>query len=74
MWDVFGVVSPIWGYTTSRTTHDLADVEVVALNDFSEPRIESEIMFGLGSAPAPRDGSNGVNPVALVPGREKLST
>src|SRR3974390_3509731 len=38
MWAAFGVASPIWGYTTSRTTHDLADVQVMALNDFSEPR------------------------------------
>jgi 2-oxo-3-hexenedioate decarboxylase len=52
MWKAFGVESPIWGYTTSRTTHELADMQVIALNDFSEPRIEPEIMFGLGAAPA----------------------
>jgi 2-oxo-3-hexenedioate decarboxylase len=52
MWKAFGVESPIWGYTTSRTTHELADMQVIALNDFSEPRIEPEIMFGLGVAPA----------------------
>jgi len=52
MWKVFGVASPIWGYTTSRTTHELADVQAMPLNDFSEPRIEPEIMFGLGAAPA----------------------
>ena len=53
MWKAFGVESPVWGYTTNRTTHELADVQVMALNDFSEPRIEPEIMFGLGAAPAP---------------------
>lgn len=53
MWKVFGVESPIWGYVTSRTTHELADVQVMALDEFSEPRIEPEIMFGLGAAPAP---------------------
>jgi 2-oxo-3-hexenedioate decarboxylase len=53
MWKAFGVDSPVWGYTTSRTTHELAEVQVMALNDFSEPRIEPEIMFGLGAAPAP---------------------
>jgi 2-oxo-3-hexenedioate decarboxylase len=53
MWKAFGVESPIWGYTTSRTTHELADAQVMALNDFSEPRIEPEIMFGLGAAPTP---------------------
>jgi 2-oxo-3-hexenedioate decarboxylase len=52
MWKAFGVESPVWGYTTSRTTYDLADVRVMALNDFSEPRIEPEIMFGLKAAPA----------------------
>jgi hypothetical protein len=48
MWKVFGINTPVWGYTTSRTTHDLSNVGVVPLNDFSEPRIEPEIMFGLG--------------------------
>jgi len=53
MWKAFGVESPIWGYTTSRTTHELADMQVMSLNDFSEPRIEPEIMFGLSAEPAP---------------------
>src|SRR6516162_6832587 len=53
MWEAFGVKSPIWGYTTSHTTRELADVDVIPLNDFSEPRIEPEIMFGLGAAPRP---------------------
>jgi hypothetical protein len=53
MWKAFGVESPIWGYTTSRTTQELADMQVMSLNDFSEPRIEPEIMFGLGAEPAP---------------------
>ena len=52
MWSVYGVKSPIWGYTTSRTTRELSDVQVMALKEFSEPRIEPEIMFGLGAAPA----------------------
>jgi 2-oxo-3-hexenedioate decarboxylase len=53
MWTAFGVSAPIWGYTTSRTTHDLADLKSVSLNDFVDPRIEPEIMFGLGTAPSP---------------------
>ena len=53
MWKPYGVDAPIWGYTTSRTTHELAEVQNVTLNGFSEPRIEPEIMFGLGAAPAP---------------------
>jgi len=52
MWETYGVKSPVWGYATSRTTHALADRQVMALDDFSEPRIEPEIMFGLGAAPA----------------------
>jgi 2-oxo-3-hexenedioate decarboxylase len=52
MWSAFGVESPIWGYTTSRTTRDLGDMQMMALNEFIEPRIEPEIMFGLGAAPS----------------------
>ncbi|KIU46360.1 MULTISPECIES: hydratase [Bradyrhizobium] len=53
MWSAFGVQSPIWGYTTSRTTHDLIDVRAVSLAEFAEPRIEPEIIFGLKAAPKP---------------------
>jgi 2-oxo-3-hexenedioate decarboxylase len=52
MWEAFGVASPIWGYVTSRTMHELADMQVMALNGFREPRIEPEIMFGLRAAPS----------------------
>lgn len=52
MWKPFGVDFPIWGYATSRTVRELADVEAVSLKDFSEPRIEPEIMFGLRATPA----------------------
>ncbi|MFG1345501.1 hydratase [Xanthobacter autotrophicus DSM 431] len=53
MWTEFGIRSPIWGYTTSRTTFELADMQVLSLSEFSEPRIEPEIMFGLKAAPTP---------------------
>jgi 2-oxo-3-hexenedioate decarboxylase len=53
MWKAFGVASPIWGYATSRTTRELADTQSISLDDFTEPRIEPEIMFGLGRAPTP---------------------
>lgn len=53
MWQAFGVDAPVWGYATSRTTHALADLKVLSVNDFPEPRIEPEIMFGLGAEPAP---------------------
>jgi 2-keto-4-pentenoate hydratase len=51
MWKVYGVQSPIWGYVTDRTTHELSDK--IPLWNFSEPRIEPEIMFGLKAAPTP---------------------
>src|SRR5271166_2418471 len=53
MWKVYGVQSPIWGYTTNRTTHELANGQVLHVKDFAEPRIEPEIMFGLNVAPLP---------------------
>jgi 2-oxo-3-hexenedioate decarboxylase len=53
MWRRYGVDSPIWGYTTSRTTHDLATTAAVRVGEFVEPRIEPEIMFGLRAEPLP---------------------
>ena len=52
MWKAYGVDAPIWGYATDRTTHDLARAGIVATADFSELRIEPEIMFGLKAAPS----------------------
>jgi 2-oxo-3-hexenedioate decarboxylase len=53
MWKRYGVDSPVWGYTTNRTTRDLATTAVVRISDFVEPRIEPEIMFGLSAPPLP---------------------
>ena len=53
MWKVYGVEAPNWGYTTDHTTHELAHTQVQRVNDFVEPRIEPEIMFGLKAAPEP---------------------
>ncbi len=61
MWKVYGVQSPIWGYSTDRTTFDLAYTPVQHVKDFVEPRIEPEIIFGLKSAPLP-----GMNETALL--------
>jgi 2-oxo-3-hexenedioate decarboxylase len=52
MWTAFGVAAPVWGYVTSHTTSELADKTTVSLRDFCEPRIEPEIIFGLGASPA----------------------
>ena len=53
MWKVYGVQSPIWGYVTNRTTHQLASTQALRIKDFVEPRIEPEIIFGLKAAPLP---------------------
>jgi 2-keto-4-pentenoate hydratase len=52
MWKAYGVDAPIWGYATDRTTRDLAQAGAVRAADFTEPRIEPEIMFGLKAAPS----------------------
>jgi len=48
---VYGVQAPIWGYATDHTAHDLAHAKVQRVKDFTEPRIEPEIMFGLKAPP-----------------------
>jgi 2-oxo-3-hexenedioate decarboxylase len=52
MWKVYGVQAPIWGYCTGRSTYQLETTPVQRVRDFAEPRIEPEIMFGLGKAPS----------------------
>lgn len=51
MWAAHGVSAPIWGYCTDRTTFELDSTPVQRVSGFAEPRIEPEIMFGLGRAP-----------------------
>ncbi|WP_170763178.1 2-keto-4-pentenoate hydratase [Ruegeria lacuscaerulensis] len=53
MWEEFGVRAPIWGYCTDRTTFELADKQTVSVSNFAEPKIEPEIIVGLGAAPHP---------------------
>src|SRR5215470_2214341 len=43
MWKVYDVQSPIWGYVTDHTMHELASNRVMPVKDFVEPRIEPEI-------------------------------
>jgi 2-keto-4-pentenoate hydratase len=52
IWDHYKVYAPIWGYAYDRTVHDLATTPELSLRPFSEPLIEPEIMFGLGSVPS----------------------
>ena len=53
MWDEYGVRAPIWGYCTDKTTFELRDTSVQRVSDFAEPRIEPEIILGLGAPPHP---------------------
>jgi 2-oxo-3-hexenedioate decarboxylase len=53
MWAAHGVQAPIWGYCTNKTTCELATAPAPSVMDFAEPRIEPEIIFGLGRAPSP---------------------
>jgi 2-keto-4-pentenoate hydratase len=53
MWKVYAAKAPIWGYVTDHTTRPLTSAPMQGVNDFSEPRIEPEIMFGLKAAPSP---------------------
>jgi 2-oxo-3-hexenedioate decarboxylase len=46
IWDEYAVHAPIWGYVYDRTLHDLAEPADAA--GLVEPRIEPEIVFGLG--------------------------
>jgi len=61
MWKVHGIEAPIWGYCTDRTARELKDTPSLRLDDFCEPRIEPEIMFGLRATPL-----RGMNEAALL--------
>jgi 2-keto-4-pentenoate hydratase len=53
IWAQYGVYAPIWGYVFDQSVRNLAATEALPLASFSEPRIEPEIVFGLGTAPLP---------------------
>jgi 2-oxo-3-hexenedioate decarboxylase len=54
IWAEYNVYAPIWGYVYDRTVHNLGEIgDTFSLMDLAEPRIEPEIVFGLGVAPAP---------------------
>ncbi len=52
IWAQYGVYAPIWGYVFDNSVQELATVEALSLAPFSEPRIEPEIIFGLGAPPS----------------------
>jgi len=53
IWEEYKVYAPIWGYVYDSTVGDLSNTASLPLAGFSEPRIEPEIVFRLGRAPAP---------------------
>jgi 2-keto-4-pentenoate hydratase len=52
IWAQYNVYAPIWGYVYDSTVHDLAKTTTLPLTGFAEPRIEPEIVFGLGAVPS----------------------
>jgi 2-keto-4-pentenoate hydratase len=51
IWQQYNVHAPIWGYVYDSTVHDLAETTALPLAGLAEPRIEPEIVFGLGAVP-----------------------
>ncbi|CAN5502300.1 fumarylacetoacetate hydrolase family protein [soil metagenome] len=51
IWAQYNVYAPVWGHMFDRGLHDLATSGSLSLAALSEPRIEPEIVFGLGAAP-----------------------
>jgi 2-oxo-3-hexenedioate decarboxylase len=52
IWAEYNVFAPNWGTMYARTVRNLADTGgVFALAGLAEPRIEPEIVFGIGRAP-----------------------
>jgi 2-oxo-3-hexenedioate decarboxylase len=54
IWPEYGVSAPNWGLVTDRTLYDLTTTTSLPAANYVEPKIEPEIMFGLGSAPSPQ--------------------
>ena len=50
IWPEYGVYAPNWGYVTDRCLYELEKPPPLAL--FVEPKIEPEIVFGIGTAPS----------------------
>jgi 2-oxo-3-hexenedioate decarboxylase len=52
IWDEYAVYAPIWGYVYDTTLHRLEGLGgAFDLSPLVEPRIEPEIVFGLGRSP-----------------------
>jgi 2-oxo-3-hexenedioate decarboxylase len=53
IWAEYGVYAPIWGYMYDSTVCEIASGDSFSLDRLLEPRIEPEIVFGLGRDPEP---------------------
>ena len=52
IWDEYQVHQPIWGDMYDRTVHDVQPGDTIHVSHLPEPRIEPELVLGLGRAPA----------------------
>jgi 2-oxo-3-hexenedioate decarboxylase len=49
IWSRYGVYEPMWAHTWTHTVHHARDgLATLALDGFVQPRIEPEVVFGLG--------------------------
>jgi 2-oxo-3-hexenedioate decarboxylase len=48
IWDEYGVYAPIWGHMYDTTVREVSPGETAVVSDLPEPRIEPEIVLGLG--------------------------
>jgi 2-oxo-3-hexenedioate decarboxylase len=48
IWDEYRVYAPIWGYMYDTTVREVSPGEAVPVSHLPEPRIEPEIVLGLG--------------------------
>jgi len=54
IWPLYGVSAPMWNYVYDSTVRELpAGAGEFAISGLAEPRIEPEIVLGLGQAPVP---------------------
>lgn len=51
IWQQYGVYAPIWGYVYDIACRDVDSAPSLSLTGVAEPRIEPEIVFGIGRVP-----------------------
>ncbi len=48
IWDEYGVYAPIWGHMYDATVREVAPGDTIRVSHLPEPRIEPEIVLGIG--------------------------